>query len=99
VVAVSQLNRGVEQRPDKRPILADLRDSGQVEADSDVVLMPYRDDYYDEDSERPGEMDMIVRKNRQGRLGQITARIDSQLRYLAIERNAPFSTPASRGTV
>ena len=64
VIAVSQLSRAVEQRPDKRPVLSDLRDSGQV--DADVVLMLYRDDYYDPDSERPGEMDIIVRKNRQG---------------------------------
>jgi len=99
VIAVSQLNRGVEQRPDKRPILADLRDSGQVEADADAVLMLYRDDYYDEDSERPGEMDIIVRKNRQGRLGHVKTRIDSRLRYLQIKRNAPFSTPAPSNTV
>lgn len=48
--------------------------------------MLYRDDYYDPDSERPGEMDIIVRKNRQGRLGQVTTRIDSRLRYLPVER-------------
>ena len=81
VIAVSQLSRAVEQRPDKRPLLSDLRDSGQVEADADCVLMLYRDDYYDPDSERPGEMDLIVRKNRQGQLGQIATRIDEQLRY------------------
>ncbi len=60
--------------------------SGQIEADADCVLMLYRDDYYDPDSERPGEMDIIVRKNRQGRLGQVTTRIDSRLRYLPVER-------------
>jgi replicative DNA helicase len=49
-------------------------------------MMLYRDDYYDADSERPGEMDIIVRKNRQGRLGQVTTRIDSRLRYLPVER-------------
>src|SRR5208283_839862 len=68
VVAVAQLSRAVEQRPDKRPILADLRKSGQIEVDADCVLILYRD-YYDRDSERPGEMDIIIRKNRQGRLG------------------------------
>ena len=52
------------------------RESGQIEADADCVLMLYRDDYYDPDSERPGEMDIIVRKNRQGQLGQIATRID-----------------------
>jgi replicative DNA helicase len=88
VLAVAQLSRAVEQRPDKRPVLSDLRESGQIEADSDCVLMLYRDDYYDPDSERPGEMDIIVRKNRQGRLGQVTTRIDSRLRYLPLDRNA-----------
>ncbi|MGH2894599.1 MAG: replicative DNA helicase, partial [Solirubrobacteraceae bacterium] len=81
VIAVAQLNRSVEARPDKRPLLADLRESGQIEADADCVLMLYRDDYYDPDSERPGEMDILIRKNRQGRLGQITTHIDSRLRF------------------
>lgn len=52
-----------------------------VEPDSDCVLMLYRGDYYDTDFERYGEIDIIVRKNRQGRLGQVTMRIDSRLRY------------------
>lgn len=84
VLAVAQLSRAVEQRPDKRPLLSDLRESGQIEADADCVLMLYRDDYYEPDSERPGEMDIIVRKNRQGRLGQITTQIDKRLRYLPV---------------
>jgi replicative DNA helicase len=81
VIAVAQLSRAVESRPDKRPILSDLRESGQIEADADCVLMLYRDDYYDRESERPGEMEIIVRKNRQGRLGKITTEIDNRLRY------------------
>ena len=84
VIAVAQLSRAVEQRPDKRPVLSDLRESGQIEADADCVLMLYRDDYYDWDSERPGEMDIIVRKNRQGRLGHVTTRVDARLRFLPI---------------
>ena len=88
VLAVAQLSRAVEQRPDKRPVLSDLRESGQIEADADCVLMLYRDDYYDADSERPGEMDIIVRKNRQGRLGQVTTRIDNRLRYLEVARES-----------
>ena len=84
VIAVAQLSRAVEQRPDKRPVLSDLRESGQIEADADCVLMLYRDDYYDPDSERPGEMDIIVRKNRQGRTGQVTTQIDNRLRYLPV---------------
>ena len=85
VVAVAQLSRAVEQRPDKRPLLSDLRESGQIEADADCVLMLYRDDYYDPDSERPGEMDIIVRKNRQGKLGTTSVRIDRRLRFSPIE--------------
>ena len=65
-------------------MLSDLRESGQIEADADCVLMLYRDDYYDPDSERPGEMDIIVRKNRQGRTGQVTTQIDNRLRYLPV---------------
>ena len=85
VVAVAQLSRAVEQRPDKRPLLSDLRESGQIEADADCVLMLYRDDYYDPDSERPGEMDIIVRKNRQGKLGTTSVRMDRRLRFSPIE--------------
>jgi replicative DNA helicase len=85
VVAVAQLSRAVEQRPDKRPLLSDLRESGQIEADADCVLMLYRDDYYDPDSERPGEMDIIVRKNRQGKLGTTSVRMDRRLRFGPIE--------------
>jgi replicative DNA helicase len=91
VIAVAQLSRAVEQRPDKRPLLSDLRESGQIEADADCVLMLYRDDYYDSDSERPGELDIIVRKNRQGRLGQVVTKIDERLRFLPHVRDtAPF---------
>jgi replicative DNA helicase len=85
VVAVAQLSRAVEQRPDKRPLLSDLRESGQIEADADCVLMLYRDDYYDPDSERPGEMDIIVRKNRQGKLGTTSVQMDRRLRFSPIE--------------
>jgi len=91
VIAVAQLNRSVESRPDKRPLLSDLRESGQIEADADVVAMLYRDDYYDEDSERPGEMDILIRKNRQGRLGQVAVVQDKRLRYTEVVTDAiPF---------
>ena len=89
VVAVSQLSRAVEQRPDKRPLLSDLRESGQIEADADCVLMLYREDYYDPDSERQGEMDIIVRKNRHGGLGQITGQLDQHLRFGASDHHQP----------
>ncbi|WIK64156.1 replicative DNA helicase [Gleimia hominis] len=65
VVAVAQLNRGPEQRTDKKPMLADLRESGSLEQDADVVMLLHRPDYYSED-ERPGEADIIVAKHRNG---------------------------------
>ncbi len=66
VIALSQLSRSVEQRPDKIPIMADLRESGSIEQDADVVLFLYRDDYYNKESERPNQVDIMVAKNRSG---------------------------------
>jgi replicative DNA helicase len=71
VIALAQLSRAVEQRVDKRPLLADLRESGSIEGDADIVLMLYRDDYYDDESPRAGEIDVLVRKNRHGRLDEL----------------------------
>ena len=73
VIAISQLSRAVEQRGgEKKPILSDLRESGQIEADADLVMFIYRDDYYNKaESERPGEADIIVAKHRNGPLGDI----------------------------
>jgi replicative DNA helicase len=73
VIAISQLSRAVEQRPDKRPLLADLRESGNLEQDADLVMFIYRDDHYHEDeSERPGEADVIIAKHRNGAVGKVT---------------------------
>lgn len=72
VVAVSQLNRGPEQRTDKRPVLSDLRESGSIEQDADVVILLHRDDYYDKESPRAGEADFIVAKQRNGPCDTIT---------------------------
>ncbi|MPZ62586.1 MAG: replicative DNA helicase [Propionibacteriales bacterium] len=66
VVALSQLNRGPEQRSDKRPMLSDLRESGSIEQDSDMVILLHRDDAYERESTRPGEADLIVAKHRNG---------------------------------
>jgi replicative DNA helicase len=66
VIAVSQLSRAVESRNPPRPMLSDLRESGQIEQDADLVMFVYRDDYYNPESERPGEADVIVAKHRNG---------------------------------
>lgn len=69
VLALSQLNRQVEARPNKRPIMSDLRESGSIEQDADVILAPYRDEYYHEDSMYRGMAELLVLKNRQGKSG------------------------------
>ncbi|MCH8518692.1 replicative DNA helicase [Candidatus Gracilibacteria bacterium] len=76
IIALSQLSRAVESRPDKRPVLSDLRESGSIEQDADIVMMIYRDDYYDEFSEKPGVTDIFIRKNRNGPIGNISLRFD-----------------------
>jgi replicative DNA helicase len=72
VIAVSQLNRGPEQRQNKVPQMSDLRESGSIEQDADVVILLHRDDYYDKESPRAGEADMIVPKQRNGATDTIT---------------------------
>jgi replicative DNA helicase len=79
VVAVSQLNRGPEQRTDKRPQLSDLRESGSIEQDADVVILLHRDDYYDRESPRAGEADLIIAKHRNGPTDTIT--VAAQLHF------------------
>jgi replicative DNA helicase len=66
VVALSQLNRGPEQRTDKKPLLSDLRESGSIEQDSDLVLLVHRPDLYEPETERAGEADLIIAKHRNG---------------------------------
>jgi replicative DNA helicase len=79
VVVLSQLNRGPEHRTDKKPILADLRESGSLEQDADVVILLHREDAYDKESARSGEVDLIIAKHRNGPTATVT--VANQLHY------------------
>ncbi len=74
IVLLCQLSRKVEDRTDKRPIMSDLRDSGAIEQDADVVMMLYRDEYYRPDSPDRGIAECLIRKNRQGKTGVVPLR-------------------------
>lgn len=79
IIALSQLSRAVESRPDKRPMLSDLRESGSIEQDADIVLMIYRDDYYNPETEKPGIADLILAKHRSGPVGKFELLFQSNI--------------------
>src|SRR5437764_1681664 len=93
VIAVSQLSRAVESRPDKRPLLSDLRESGQIEQDADLVMFIYRDEYYNRDSERLGEADIIVAKHRNGPVGEVTLTFLARYPKFADMHKVPGGAP------
>jgi replicative DNA helicase len=94
VIALAQLNRGVEQREDKRPRLADLRESGAIEQDADIVMFLHRPEAYDPE-DRPGEADLIVAKNRNGPIGTVNlVWLKEQLRF---GDRSPLEVPGGVG--
>ena len=95
-VALAQINRGVESQANKRPLMSDIKDSGDIEQDMDLGLLLYRDDYYNQETEEAGIMEIIIGKNRNGSTG--TCRVDfnpSTGRFADVHRSSQYST-ASR---
>lgn len=96
VIALSQLSRAVESRDKKTPQLSDLRDSGSIEQDADVVMFLYREDYYDRETERKGITDVLIRKHRNGPIGEVELHFRAEhSRFYDIERKA--KQPAREG--
>lgn len=87
IIALSQLSRTVEQRPDKRPIMSDLRESGSIEQDADIIMMLYREEYYDEFTDKKWVTDILVRKNRNWPIGNLELMFQkNNQKFVEIER-------------
>lgn len=99
VIALSQLSRAVENRPGNIPQLSDLRESGSIEQDADVVLMMYREDYYEEDSDRPGITDIYIRKHRNGPTGRIELLFKKeQMRFYDVDKTQEAKSASAKAT-
>jgi replicative DNA helicase len=91
IIALSQLSRAVETRPSKIPQLSDLRESGSLEQDADIVLMIYREDYYEEDTDRKGITDLFIRKHRNGPIGRVELGFrKEQMTFVTLEKKRKY---------
>ena len=87
VIVISQLARGPETRQDHRPLLSDLRESGSIEQDADIVLFLYRDEYYNPENAKPGVAECIVAKNRHGETGSVELGWEGQFtKFVGLDR-------------